>query len=302
MRISKLMSAVGAVTFFTGFLVVCAQDNPDQAAARAALMKAVNAQPSPPASQTMAPAAATAPAEPAAAPATAPAKKPKAAKATPPAATKTPPASTPMAMSQAPGGASDTAAQAAARAALMQKMGELNVQQPLPANPSLAPIVMKPSGATAEQPQEAAQPVKKTVVTPAPVTPKPAKVKPVPATAAAPATTSAPSAGSSDLFTPVPPPSTPQTQAGAQPSVSGTAPAAKPAVPVAVPVATPSSQASSKENFAGKSLGFKPIEPPPPPVSAQKQAELQALLSRYMANQISPDEYQKERAAILAAP
>ena len=55
-------------------------------------------------------------------------------------------------------------------------------------------------------------------------------------------------------------------------------------------------------NYAGKSLGFKPVEAPPPPVSAQKVAELQALLAKYMANQVSPDEYQKQRAAILAEP
>jgi hypothetical protein len=53
-------------------------------------------------------------------------------------------------------------------------------------------------------------------------------------------------------------------------------------------------------NYAGKSLGLKPIVAPTPPVSAQRGAELQALLAKYMANQISPDEYQKERAAILA--
>ena len=49
-------------------------------------------------------------------------------------------------------------------------------------------------------------------------------------------------------------------------------------------------------------MGFKPIEAPPLPISAQKEAELQALLAKYMADQVSPDEYQKERAAILAEP
>ena len=35
---------------------------------------------------------------------------------------------------------------------------------------------------------------------------------------------------------------------------------------------------------------------------AQKVAELQALLAKYMANQVTPEEYQKARAAILAEP
>jgi hypothetical protein len=78
------------------------------------------------------------------------------------------------------------------------------------------------------------------------------------------------------------------------------APVAKPAAPPAPPVVKLPPPANG--NFAGKSLGFKPVEAPPLPVSAQKEAELRALLARYMADQISPSEYQKERAAILAGP
>jgi hypothetical protein len=81
-------------------------------------------------------------------------------------------------------------------------------------------------------------------------------------------------------------------QAGAQP--------AKPAAPGVAPAVKPPSPANA--SYAGKTLGFKPIEAPPPPVSAQKEAELQALLARYLANQVSPEEYQKERTAILAEP
>jgi hypothetical protein len=75
---------------------------------------------------------------------------------------------------------------------------------------------------------------------------------------------------------------------------------AKPAAPAVAPVVKPVPQPDL--NYAGKSLGFKPVEAPPPPVSEQKVAKLQALLAKYMANQIAPDEYQKERAAILAEP
>jgi len=72
-------------------------------------------------------------------------------------------------------------------------------------------------------------------------------------------------------------------------------PPAKPAAPVASPI-------PANAGNTGAALGFKPIEAPPLPVSAQKEAELQALLAKYMADQVSPDEYQKERAAILTEP
>ena len=38
------------------------------------------------------------------------------------------------------------------------------------------------------------------------------------------------------------------------------------------------------------------------PISATKQEQLQALLVKYKADQITPDEYQTQRAAILAQP
>jgi hypothetical protein len=54
--------------------------------------------------------------------------------------------------------------------------------------------------------------------------------------------------------------------------------------------------------YAEKTPGVNPIGAPPLPISAQKQAELQALLAKYMADQISPEEYHKTRAAIIAGP
>jgi hypothetical protein len=44
---------------------------------------------------------------------------------------------------------------------------------------------------------------------------------------------------------------------------------------------------------------FAPVVPPPPPVSPEQDAQLQALLEKYKANQISPEQYQNERAAII---
>jgi hypothetical protein len=49
-------------------------------------------------------------------------------------------------------------------------------------------------------------------------------------------------------------------------------------------------------------LAFKPLEPPPLPISLEKQKQLADLLSQYKADQISPEQYHAQRAKILAAP
>ena len=71
-------------------------------------------------------------------------------------------------------------------------------------------------------------------------------------------------------------------------------------------VAKPAPSSPTKEviaaSSAGKEPGFTPIVAPPLPISAAKQQELDALLARYKADQITPDEYQKQRATILAEP
>jgi hypothetical protein len=41
---------------------------------------------------------------------------------------------------------------------------------------------------------------------------------------------------------------------------------------------------------------------PPPPISAAKQQQLADLLVKYQTDQITPDEYQKQRADIMAQP
>jgi hypothetical protein len=54
--------------------------------------------------------------------------------------------------------------------------------------------------------------------------------------------------------------------------------------------------------YTGKELGLKPIESPLLPVTSTQQAQLQALLAKYKANKISPEEYHNQRAEILAQP
>jgi hypothetical protein len=51
-----------------------------------------------------------------------------------------------------------------------------------------------------------------------------------------------------------------------------------------------------------KPAAFKPIERPPLPISADKAQRLTELLRKYKADDITPEQYQKERAKILAEP
>jgi hypothetical protein len=74
-----------------------------------------------------------------------------------------------------------------------------------------------------------------------------------------------------------------------------------PATPEVKPgTASPSNQTNTI--LPGTGLGLKPIEAPALPVSAAKEAQLKELLGKYKADQITPVEYQKQRAEILAQP
>lgn len=180
--------------------------------------------------------------------------------------------------------ADDNPAQAAARAALEEKLRELNAQ---PASTNTQPA----APATSEQ----APPV---VVTPSGAAMQP--TNPPPATSTMPATLpTAPAKPSPDhgLFGPVPPPS------GSAPPESMTAPTTgNPAPPPEMVQPEKGPTQNGNPSYPGKVLGFKPIQPPSLPISAQQQAELQTLLQKYEANQITPEEYQAERQKILAEP
>jgi hypothetical protein len=52
----------------------------------------------------------------------------------------------------------------------------------------------------------------------------------------------------------------------------------------------------------GNGSGFAPMVPPPLPISMTKEQQLQALNAKYIANQISPEEYFKQREAIVSGP
>jgi hypothetical protein len=62
----------------------------------------------------------------------------------------------------------------------------------------------------------------------------------------------------------------------------------------------PAPSASVKQ--AGNEAGYTPIVAPPLPISMTKEQQLQVLNARYMANEISPQEYFKQREAIISGP
>ena len=67
------------------------------------------------------------------------------------------------------------------------------------------------------------------------------------------------------------------------------------------PETTNAPQTNAVPNIV-KEPEMKPIVAPPLPISADKQTQLNALLEKYMANVITPGQYQTERAEILANP
>ena len=240
--------------------------------------------------------------------------------------------------------AGDNQAQSAARAALLEKMNEMDTQTAPPpvvvTNAPSAPVeVQAPPAATpppAAAPAESAPAMQAPAATPPPAAPAPAMTPPPEVTTPAPAPVTAPPPAATapepekmtpvetakpapkykekaaraakpsgnSLFEAVPPPSggpsftpsdtTPSASPGSQP---------QPSVIISRPVAAPSSPTQPESpNLSGSKLGLQPIEAPPLPISADKQARLAALLEQYNADSITPEQYQQQRAKILAEP
>ena len=70
----------------------------------------------------------------------------------------------------------------------------------------------------------------------------------------------------------------------------------------AVPPAAVPPGAPATTNYIGQELGMKQLAAPALPISATKVERLQALLAKYKADQLTPEEYHQQRAAILAEP
>jgi hypothetical protein len=166
----------------------------------------------------------------------------------------------------------DNPAQAAARAALMEKMAELDATNTQP-----PAIIVTPSGATLEKP-----------ISPAIQTPPPAPTLPESQMAS--------TDNESEMKA-----NADEQKAALLAEGKKTAEAAAQAEAEAKAKAQ---QVAKAQKAAAKTgdLGLTPIEAPPLPISAAKQEQLQAILEKYKADQISPAEYQTQRAAILAQP
>jgi hypothetical protein len=199
--------------------------------------------------------------------------------------------------------AQDSAAQAAARAALMQKLNELNTNPPAatpsPAPATPAPVTVAPAA----------------VATPAPATETPAAATFAPAAVTSPA----PAVASPEATGTVQPGDT-AAQAAARaaleqkmqelPSGSSAAPQtsapvqsapARPA-PVATAPAMSAPPANAPANAPANVTGERTITAPAPPISMTKQEQLDRLLTLYKSNQLTPLQYHDQRAAILAQP
>ncbi len=194
--------------------------------------------------------------------------------------------------------AQDNAAQAAARAALMQKLNELSTNPPA-ATPSPAPVTVAPA---AEAPA---------AVTPAPATETPAAATFAPTAV----TSSAPAVAGPEAAGTVQPADTAaqvaaraaleqkmqelQNASSAAPQTSAPVQSA-PARPA--PAATAPAMSAPPANAPASVTGERTITAPAPPVSMTQQEQLDRLLRLYESNQLTPLQYHDQRAAILAQP
>jgi len=222
------------------------------------------------------------------------------------------PAATPEVVAAPP---ADSEAVAKARDALHKKMDELQ-GQPVPdtkaANP---PIVVKPRRPARVAPApEFHTPPAKAPATPAFTAPPPLRVPTAPVVVPE---TPAPVTPAPAVAQPQTPPPVASAPVVVQPQITSPAPV-QPQV-VAQPQATSPSddrweaeqaaqkqakqpKAPKKPNLKPATTAFRPIEGPPPNISADKQQRLAELLRRYQADEINPAQYHEERAKILAQP
>lgn len=177
--------------------------------------------------------------------------------------------------------AADNPDQAAARAALEQKMNQLNAQPestkaqtPATTAPKAQPPASKPVPWAATTSGTVRQPTHATM----------AHGRPAPTS-------------NGGLFGPVPPPSggySARATSGGTAQPSGTNVTALPSEMYI------ESSSNAGAAYAGQKMGFKPIQAPPLPITAKQKAQLQALLQKYDANAVTPEQYQAERHKILA--
>ena len=302
MQISKLFSAFCAVAFCVGFITVRADDNPAQAAARAALEETTRNLDT----QQVDTAAIELKAK-------KDAEQNGLSKPTPPPILVTssnvvvvqPGQLTPVAPTALT--SSNSLSQpvpppslnnAAAETAVQEKTSDLNAQAEAKANADKAAAEAKAKQAVAEinakaeaQAQTEAQ---KQADIAAQIKSEALKSKEAAAQAAADAQAKAQAATEAQAKADAQAKAEAQAQAEAQKETALAAQKSAEAGKAAAPAAG--------ENYPGKELKPEPIEAPPLPISSVKQAQLQDLLAKYKADLIPAGQYQAERTKILADP
>ena len=293
----KLLPTVCAVGICASFISVRADDTPVQAAARAALEQKMSEIDT---NQTQPPPVVVTPAGAAKVPPSKPATKTVPAKATTPAAKATIPAATTTTNEPTPILVAPVAPAATMPTEIKPATPPSAETKPAPtmtpAEPAAAATTTSETNAApAASGTTPAVPVATMPTEVTPATPPPTETKPeVPTAEMKPAPTVETAQPAPVAIKPAPPAITPAAGTVLQ----------SPVMPATIKVKAGVMSATNQINaiYTGKELGLKPIESPLLPVSATQQAQLQALLAKYKANQISPEEYHNQRAEILAQP
>jgi hypothetical protein len=182
--------------------------------------------------------------------------------------------------------ADDSQTQAAARAALEAKMNALDAQQ-IQSNNQNSSVLIKPAAGMQTGSGDTSQAERA-------LHEKMAELNA--------------SASNVQMAAPAPKPPAKARVAAKKPAASAP-PIFAPFAPMpAKPVAPEAMRAPEKPlnpanvNYPGKELGLKLMEAPSLPVSAEVRARLQMLDAKYLAGQITPEEYHKQRAEIMGRP
>lgn len=266
-RIGILSVVVASILAFGGILAQADEDTPAQAAARAALQQQMNqmdTEQAPGSTNSMTAPAVVSPTPP---PATTSPTPPPVSAPTPQFSTNVPVTAEEQS-AMAPAGMSQTNQPA---------MAEMSARTNLPAITAPPPSVLT----TNETEQYPVNPPMAPLPPPQSETPTMAPTVMTPTHPVA-----VPPSGSSIN----------QWPAAAQPTLGA------PQVPTAPLVNGTGPNIGNEPKVTNSEPSFSTITAPPLPISQQQQADLQSLLSQYMANQITPAQYQEERAKILAQP
>src|SRR5436190_16072372 len=277
MQISKSLLVIWATLLCAGLQLVCAAETDAQAKAREALRKKME-ELQPGSAETVVPAPAVVPQE-------SPAPKPPKRIAKPaPAPVIVPPPSTPEVVVTPP---ADSEAVARSREALRKKMQEL---QSTPPTQTQVPVAPAPEFHAPAQPTHKPAPAPQVRTTPAPAP----VIVPPPATSPAPAPVVAPPPVVAAPQPPVvrepqtPPPTAPPVVA--QPQTPAPAPGERQEAVQAAEDQSKTKPTTSKappKTKVAPTHTFRPIEGPPPNISAEKQQSLRDLLRRYQADEIT---------------